>query len=146
MIIHRIIKETLGSTMNEKRIREMKAKTAQAAVFASDKEKIAEELEREVEKMKKAEYMAYHIGERYEGIISGVVQSGFFVELSNTIEGMVRADSIMDDYYRFEAEKYRLVGDRTKKAYAIGDKVSIKVVNVDLENREIDFELIKEKK
>ncbi len=145
LIIHRIIKETLSSGMNEKRVKEVKTKTELAARLASDKEKIAEELEREVEKMKKAEYMSYHIGEIYSGIISGVVQSGFFVELSNTIEGMVRADSIMDDYYRFEAEKYRLVGDRTKKTYGIGDKVKIKVLRVDLENREIDFELTKEK-
>lgn len=145
LIIHRIIKETLSSGMSEKRVKEMKAKTELAARLASDKEKIAEELEREVEKMKKVEYISYHIGELYSGIISGVVQSGFFVELLNTIEGMVRADSIMDDYYRFEPEKYRLIGDRTKKSYSIGDKVRIKVLRADLDNREIDFELVKEK-
>jgi ribonuclease R len=145
LLIHRIIKETMSRGMNEKRVKEMKAKAELASRLASEKERIAEELEREVEKMKKAEYMAYHIGETYAGIISGVVQSGFFVELTNTIEGMVRADSIMDDYYRFEPEKYRLVGDRSKKTYGIGDQVRIKVLRVDLENREIDFELTREK-
>jgi len=86
-----------------------------------------------------AEYMSYHLGEEYEGIISGVAQFGFFVEIENTIEGMVRAAEMSDDYYDYEPEKYRMIGRRTHKIYGLGDRVKIRVDSVNIANREINF-------
>ena len=83
--------------------------------------------------------MTYHVGEIYDGIISGVASFGFFVEIENTVEGMVRVDSLNDDYYDYENTKYRLIGRRTNRIYALGDKVTIKVHSVDLQEREINF-------
>lgn len=139
LIIHRIIKEIITSGLNEKRIRTLKKKTDEAALTSSTTERLAQELEREVEKLKKAEYMSYHVGEEHEGIVSGVAAFGFFVEIENTIEGMVRVEYLNDDFYDYEPEKYRLIGRRTNKIYALGDKVKIKVHSVDLQNREINF-------
>ncbi len=142
LMIHRIIKEAIGSGFGDKRQKALKRKAEIAAEHSSEREKLSEEIEREVEKLKKAEYMSYRIGESFDGVVSGVVQSGFFVEIENTIEGMVRAELLTDDYYRFEPAKYRLIGDRTRKIFTIGDKVRIKVVGVDLHKREIDFDLL----
>lgn len=139
LIIHRVIKEIINGGMNEKRISSLKKKTNNAAEISSKTERQAQELEREVEKLKKAEYMSYHVGEVYEGIISGVASFGFFVEIENTIEGMVRVDYLNDDYYDYEATKYRLIGRRTNHIFGLGDKVTIKVHSVDLQNREINF-------
>lgn len=139
LIIHRVIKEIINGGLNEKRISSLKKKTNNAAEISSKTERQAQELEREVEKLKKAEYMSYHVGEVYDGIISGVASFGFFVEIENTIEGMVRVDYLNDDYYDYEATKYRLIGRRTNHIYGLGDKVTIKVHSVDLQNREINF-------
>lgn len=142
LIIHRIIKEALQGRLDIKRIRSFKRKTEKAASKASETERLALELEREVEKLKKAEYMTYHVGETYDGIISGVASFGFFVAIENTIEGMVKVDSLEDDYYDYEDTKYRLIGRRTNKIYALGDKVTISVQSVDLQQREINFKII----
>lgn len=139
LIIHRIIKEAIHGKLDAKRIKSLKKKTEKAADISSGTERQAQELEREVEKLKKAEYMSYHVGEIYDGIVSGVANFGFFVEIENTIEGMVRVDYLNDDYYDYEASKYRLIGRRTNKIYGLGDKVTIKVHSVDLQNREINF-------
>jgi ribonuclease R len=139
LIIHRIIKEAIHGGLDVKRTRALNRKTDRAAEISSATERQAQELEREVEKLKKAEYMTYHVGETYDGIISGVASFGFFVEIENTIEGMVRVDYLNDDYYDYEAGKYRLIGRRTNKIYALGDKVTIKVHSVDLQEREINF-------
>ncbi|MEA4988870.1 MAG: ribonuclease R [Anaerovorax sp.] len=141
LIIHRIIKESLSGKLNEKRIRTLKKKTMEAAEISSKTEREAQELEREVEKLKMAEYMSYHLGEEHEGIISGVAQFGFFVEIENTIEGMVRASEMSDDYYDYEPMKYRLIGRRTHKIYGLGDRVKIRVDSVNIANREINFTL-----
>ncbi len=141
LIIHRIIKEALSGTLNERRIKVLKKKTIEAAEISSKTEREAQELEREVEKLKMAEYMSYHIGEEYDGVISGIAQSGFFVEIENTIEGMVRAAEINDDYYDYEPEKYRMIGRKTHKIYALGDRVKICVDSVNIANREINFTL-----
>lgn len=139
LIIHRIIKEFIQGKPDVKRIRSLRKKTENAAAISSETERQALELEREVEKLKKAEYMTYHVGEIHDGIISGVASFGFFVEIENTVEGMVRVDSLNDDYYDFENTKYRLIGRRTNKIYALGDKVTIKVHSVDLQEKEINF-------
>ena len=142
LIIHRIIKETLDGSLSDKRIKVLNAKVEEASKKSSDAEKIAEDIEREVEDLKKAEYIQEHIGEVFDGIISGVTSFGIFVELNNTIEGMVRISSIDDDYYIYDKEKYRLIGERTKKIFSLGDAVTIKVISVDIANREINFELV----
>lgn len=142
LIIHRIIKESINGKLDVKRIKVLKRRTDRAAEISSATERQAQELEREVEKLKKAEYMTYHVGETYDGIINGVASFGFFVEIENTIEGMVRVDNLNDDYYDYEAAKYRLIGRRTNKIYSLGDKVTIKVHSVELQDREINFTVV----
>ncbi len=146
LIIHRIIKEAIEGKLDVKRIKALKKRTEKAALTSSTTERQAQELEREVEKLKKAEYMTYHVGEVYDGIINGVTSFGFFVEIENTIEGLVRVDYLNDDFYDYEASKYRLIGRRTNKIYALGDKVTIKVHSVELQDREINFTVSNEKR
>ena len=141
LIIHRIIKETLDGNVFGDRIKTLKQKTQEAADSSSLMERKAEELEREVDKLKKAEYMSYHIDEEYNGIISGVASFGFFVEIENTIEGLVKVDSLDDDYYIYEAEAYRFIGRNSRRIYGLGDPISIRVDSVDMEAREIKFAL-----
>lgn len=145
LMIHRIIKESINGKLDVKRMKVLKRRTERAALISSATERQAIELEREVEKLKKAEYMTYHVGETYDGIINGVASFGFFVEIENTIEGMVRVDYLNDDYYDYEAPKYRLIGRRTNHIYTLGDKVTIKVYSVDLQNREINFNVVEKK-
>ena len=95
--------------------------------------------------MKKAEYMMDHIGEVYDGIISGVQEFGFFVELENTIEGLVKAESIKGDYYVFDNDLMALIGKKSKKKYSFGDKVKVKVTRADKDRSEIDFEIYDDK-
>lgn len=143
LMIHRIIKEVieLGS-LREERVKKLVMKVEEAAKKSSEAEIVSEDVEREVDDLKKAEYISKHIGDIYEGIISGVTSFGIFVELDNTIEGLIRIGSLEDDYYIFEKEKYQLIGERTKKVYTLGDPVKIKVIGVNLPNKEIDFELV----
>ena len=117
---------------------------AEAADISSAAERKAIEAEREVEKMKKAEYMEQFIGETFDGVISGVTSWGMYVELPNTIEGMVRVADIPGDYYYFEEERYQMVGEKTGKIYKLGQKVRVTVSAVDKLLRTIDFELNEE--
>lgn len=142
LMIHRIIKKAIKGKLGEGDIKYYSDKCSKAAEHSSATERQAIDLEREVVKMKMAEYMAYHIGEEYEGVISGVTNFGIYVELQNCIEGMVRLEYINDDYYEYEPTKYRVIGRRTNKIYALGDKVRIKVLDANAANREIDFKLI----
>ena len=107
-------------------------------------ERRAEEVERETVKLKKAEYMEQFIGETFDGVISGVTSWGMYVELPNTIEGMVRVADIPGDYYYFEEERYQMVGEKTGKIYKLGQKVRVTVSAVDKLLRTIDFELNEE--
>ena len=102
-------------------------------------ERKAQELEREVEKLKKAEYMENHIGETFEGVVSGITAYGMYVQLANTVEGMIKLESLNDDYYDYEAAKYRLVGRLSRKIYNLGDVMKIEVESVNLYRREINF-------
>lgn len=142
LMIHRIIKASLHGQLDNKKMKYFREKAIYAAEQSSQTERHAVALEREVEKMKKAEYMSYHIGEEYEGIISGVTGFGIYVELENTIEGMVRLDSLWDDYYTHVPEKYCVVGEQTRKTYTLGQKVRIVVDGVSIESREIDFTFV----
>ena len=129
--IHRIIKENLRGRLNENRIEHYDKILPEVAKQCSDRERLAEETEREVVKMKKAEYMRMHIGEEYEGVISGVTKWGIYVELPNTVEGLVHITALSDDYYEFDEENYELRGELTKKVYHLGQKVTVRVADAD---------------
>lgn len=142
LMIHRIIKTSLRGEGDEKVLQKYRLDVIEASSESSRMERVAQEVEREGDKMKMAEYMENHIGEVYDGIISGVTGFGIFVQLQNTIEGLVPIHTLTDDYYIFEADKYRLIGESTKHIYALGDKVRIKVVKASSRERIIDFALV----
>ena len=140
--IHRIIKETLRGRMNAKRIEHYEGILDEVAKQSSQMERRADEAERETIKLKKCEYMAKHIGEEFEGVISGVTEWGFFVELPNTVEGLVRVTELKDDFYQFYEDTYELVGEATNKRYKLGQKVKVVVESTDKLMRTIDFALV----
>jgi ribonuclease R len=144
--IHRIIKECLRGKMNDKRISHYDKILPEVAKHASDMERRADEAERETEKMKKVEYMSAHVGEEFEGVISGVTAWGFYVELPDTIEGLVHVTSLKDDYYDYSESTYELVGQITNHRYKLGQKVRVVVTATDALLRTIDFELADETK
>jgi ribonuclease R len=144
--IHRIIKEYLHGETDEKRINKLKNIVGYAAKQSSEMERKAQDAEREVDDLKKAEYMEDKIGEEFEGIISSVTSFGVFVELPNTIEGLVHITDLDDDYYIFNETHLSLMGERTKKIYKLGDKVKVECVNVDIANREVFFRITQEPK
>jgi ribonuclease R len=144
LVIHRIIKEYINGKLTEKRQKHYNRILEDIAAKASERERAAEAAEKEIEELKKVEYMADKIGNVYKGIISNVTSYGFFVELENTVEGLVDVASLEDDYYVFDPEKYVLVGEKTKKIFSIGKEVLVRVAHVDVDNREIDFVLVEE--
>lgn len=142
--IHRIIKENLRGLMKEKRVDHYKRILPEVAEHSSAMERRAEEAEREVDKMKKAEYMEQFVGESFEGIISGLTTWGMYVELPNTIEGMIRIADIPGDYYYYEEELHRMIGEHTGKVFKLGESIRIVVAGVDKLTRTIDFILYQE--
>lgn len=142
--IHRIIKETLHHGLREKQYQHYESLLPAVALECSMKERRADDAEREVEKMKKAEYMMSHVGEQFSGIISGVTSWGIYVELPNTVEGMVRISDMRGDRYVFEEEKYRVVGHNTGTEYRMGQNVRIEVIGADKQLGTIDFALVEE--
>lgn len=139
--IHRIIKDRLRNRMTEKRKEHYEKILPEVAKQSSERERRAEEAERETIKLKKAQLMSEHIGETFTGVISSVTGWGMYVELPNTVEGMVHITSLTDDYYRFVEETYELVGEATGKQYKLGQTVDIVVQSVDELMRTIDFVL-----
>lgn len=137
--IHRIIKDKLRGRMNQEKKDLYAGILDEVCALSSSAERRAEEAEREVEKLKKAEYMLNHIGEILEGTISGVTGWGLYVELPNTIEGLVHISTLSDDYYLFDEEKRILTGEITGNTYSLGQKVRVRVSDVDLYQRNIDF-------
>lgn len=142
--IHRIIKETLRGRMNEKRIEHYDTILPEVAKHSSEMERRADEAERETEKLKKVEYMSSRIGEVFEGVISGVTEWGFYVELPNTIEGLVHVTSLRDDYYHYQESTYEMVGEVTNKRYKLGQSVKVRLVETDRVMRTIDFQVVTE--
>lgn len=142
--IHRIIKENLHGKLGEKRQKHYEKILYEVANHCSKTERRADEVEREVEKMKKVEYMSNFIGETFEGVISGITTWGMYVELPNTVEGMIRVTEMDDDYYFYDEEHYQMVGEHTKKTYNLGQKVKIEVIATDKLLRTIDFALVEE--
>ena len=142
LMIHRIIKEVIAQGyLNQTRCEELNKRLPQIAEHSSFQERKAMEAERESVDFKKLQYMQDKIGKKYEGIISGVTNFGFFVELENMVEGLVHVENLTDDYYYYIKDQHALVGERMKKMYKLGDKVEIIVDQVNLNERQLDFVL-----
>jgi ribonuclease R len=140
--IHRIIKDHLRDRFTQERHERYHGLLPEVAKQSSSRERRAEECEREVEKMKKAEYMEGHLGEVFEGVISGITAWGFYVELPNTVEGLVHIATVPGDYYVYEEETLRLVGRRTGQSFRLGQPVTVWVKAANKEKRFVDFELV----
>ena len=143
--IHRIIKDNLRGRMNEERIKHYEQILAEVSKNSSERERLAEEAERETIKLKKVEYMEEHIGEEFEGVISSVTKWGIYVELPNTIEGLIHVTNMHDDHYNYVEENYEMVGEHTGKTYKLGETVWVRVIGTDYLQRTIDFELVERK-
>ena len=137
--IHRIIKEELRRGLSEKRKEHYRAILSGVSDRASQTERRAQECERDAVKYKKCEYMEGHINEIYEGIISGVTRYGIYVELKNTVDGMIRVSELRDDHYQYNEEKAELVGEFTKKRYRLGEPLRVRVTGADRLMRTVDF-------
>ncbi|MFC4601421.1 ribonuclease R [Cohnella hongkongensis] len=144
LIVHRVMREVLenGGALPEQRFDPLNARMPDIALQSSERERVAVDAERDTEKLKKAEYMLDKIGEEFTGIISGVTSFGMFVELENTVEGLIRLSDMTDDYYHFHELHMALIGERSSKIYRIGDEVEIRVVRVNMSEHTIDFELV----
>lgn len=142
LFIHRIISKYLEENydVNEKFIEEYKKQAEERAKQSSEREKIATKVERESEDIKKAEYMENRIGEEYEGMISSVTSFGVFVELDNTVEGLIRFEDLGNEYFIYDEDRKRLIGERSNIVYKIGDKVKIRVKDASKLLRTVDFE------
>lgn len=144
--VHRLLRKYLyENKIDNETIDYYNANLDYIAGQASEREQASVDAEREVDDMKMAEYMEKHIGEEYDGVISGVESFGLFVELDNLIEGLVHVNSLKGDYYNYVEELLCLIGQNTKKRYTLGDKVRVKVVGASKEARTIDFELVGDK-
>ena len=144
LFIHRVISKYLEENYDVKEnwIEEHQKQAEDRAKQSSEREKIATKVEREAEDLKKAEYMESRIGEEYEGIVSSITSFGMFVELENTIEGLIRFDDLGDEYFIYDEDRKQLIGEKTNKVYKIGDKVKIRVKKASKILRQIDFEII----
>ena len=144
LFIHRIISKYLsqGYNLSEEEKAIYGSQTTKYAETSSEREKIAQKVERESVDLKMAEYMEQHIGEEYDGIISSITSFGIFVELENTVEGMIRFDKLGDEYFIYDGDRKTLVGEKTKVTYHIGDKMKIRVIRADKQSRQIDFEKV----
>ena len=140
--IHRIIKENLRGRLTGERMEHYRKILTEVASQCSQRERTAEESEREVVKLKKAEYMQAHIGGEYEGVISGVTKWGVYVELPNTIEGLIHVADMRDDHYNFIEETYEMVGEHTGKTWKLGQKVQVRVTDADRLQRTVNFEFV----
>ena len=140
--IHRIIKDNLRGRLGEARISHYAEILPETAAQCSMKERTAEEAEREVVKLKKAEYMRERIGEEYDGVISGVTRWGLYVELANTVEGLVHVADMRDDHYEFVEQDYELVGVHTGRTYKLGQSVRVRVTDADKVQRTVNFEIV----
>lgn len=142
--IHRIIKESLNNKINDKRQAQLTTIVEYASTQSSDQERKAELAERDVHDYYKAVYMEDKVGEEFVGNISGVTSFGIFVELENTIEGLIRLADLNDDYYVYDESNYRVIGEHSNRIYKIGDPLKVKVEKVNVDTREIDFSIATE--
>lgn len=142
--IHRIIKEIIHNKMTDNRVEHYNNLLPEVALSSSNSERVAKEVERECDKLMKAQYMQRHLGEEFEGIVSSITGWGMYVELENTVEGMVRLSSMDDDYFIFDEDRMELYGEHTGITYHIGQKVKVIVVGADTTMRTVDFELVED--
>ena len=145
LAIHRMIKELLHNEdrLDEKRVTILKEKMKHYAEQASVREKIAEEAERESVELKKIEYMKPYVGDVFQAKISGVTNFGIFVQLDNSVEGLAHISTLIDDFYQFQPESYSLIGEHTRKVYRLGQDIKVRLTRVSVEDRQIDFEVMK---
>lgn len=143
LIVHRLIRTyLLDKNLNEKNIKKWKERLPDIAKHTSATERAAIDAERDTDDLKKAEYMQERIGEEYTGVISSVTNFGMFVELENTVEGLVHVSTMTDDYYHYNEERHALIGEQTANVYRIGDEAEIRVTSVNLDEYKVDFELV----
>lgn len=142
--IHRIIKDNLRGRMNEKKAEHYRAILPEVTKHSSEMERRAEEAERETVKLKKVEYMQQHIGKVFRGVISSITKWGMYVELPNTVEGLVHVVNMTDDHYEYYADRYEMVGTHTHKIYKLGQQIPVRVIDTDRLLRTIDFEIADE--
>lgn len=143
LIVHRLIRKYLiEQSMDGKAMRRWEDALPEIATHTSNRERRAIEAERDTDELKKAEYMIQHIGDEFEGVISSVANFGMFIELPNTIEGLVSIQNMTDDYYNFDEHHMALIGEHKAKVYRIGDTIKVKVVHVDVDERQIDFQVV----
>lgn len=140
--IHRIIKDNLRGRMTEEKKEHYQTILSEVAKNSSARERLAEEAERETVKLKKAEYMKAHVGETFDGVISSVTKWGMYVELTNSIEGLVHVTNMWDDHYIYLEESYEMVGERTGNRYRLGEEVTVRVLGADRLQRTVDFEIV----
>ena len=142
LTVHRLIRKYLiDNSMNNKELHKWEDKLPELAEHTSQRERRAIEAERDTDELK-SEYMIQHIGDEFEGIVSSVANFGMFIELPNTIEGMVHISNMTDDYYQFDERQMALIGERQAKVFRIGDQVTVKVTHVDVDERMIDFQIV----
>lgn len=144
LILHRLVKD-YNYNYSDKIISERSESIPVMAEHCSAREMDAQNCERDVDKMKKAEYMMDHIGEVYEGIISGVQEFGIFVELDNTVEGLIKVENIKGDYFVYNKDLMALVGKKSNRKYSFGDKITIRVIGADKDKAQVDFEIVDKK-
>ena len=143
LIIHRVIREVLEQgQMSDKRHEYLSERMVDIAKQSSERERASVDAERETEALKKAEFMLDKVGEEFEGLISSVTNFGIFIELDNTVEGLIRLSDMHDDYYHYHEAQHALIGERTSKMYRLGDEVKVRVARVSTEEHTIDFELV----
>ncbi|SVD96886.1 uncharacterized protein METZ01_LOCUS449740, partial [marine metagenome] len=143
LAVHRLLKENNRCSLSMDRIDELNKVLRKTSEIASQREKRAEEVERESVKIKQAEYMENKIGEEFDGVVSGAVPSGVFVELEESlIDGLIHVSDLTDDYYQFDRDHRRLIGARTQKVFRLGVKVRVRVIKADRSLRRINFALV----
>ena len=144
--IHRIIKDNLRGRMNDAKRHHYEKILPEVAMETSSLERRADEAERETLKLKKVQYMRNFFGQEFEGVISGITKWGIYVELPNTVEGLVHVTNMTDDHYDYDEEHYQMIGSHLRKTYKLGQKVRVKMIDCDEISRTIDFRLVKERK
>ncbi|MHA0856326.1 ribonuclease R [Paenibacillus sp. CMAA1364] len=148
LAIHRVIREVIANkgVLSKKREEYLAVRMPDVAQQSSERERVAVDAERDTDDLKKAEYMLDKVGEEFDGMISSVTNFGMFIELENSVEGLIRLSALTDDYYHFNEQAMSLIGERSSKIFRIGDELKIRVARVNMDDHTIDFELMDMKK
>ncbi|SDC27728.1 RNAse R [Pelagirhabdus alkalitolerans] len=147
LIVHRLIRTYLINKKLDKATQnKWSSQLPEIAKHTSERERVAVDAERETDDLKKAEYMQDKVGEEFDGVISSVTGFGIFVELENTVEGLVHVSELTDDYYKFDEKSHAMIGERTAQVFRMGDAITIRVSGVNLEEQAVDFEVVGMKK